>query len=205
MAAGSGQISPLHIAIAASGGLLLYAALRNVSPLQALKDVTSGSPPAVSTEGKTIEGEDPPAGSGSSTWEGEYKGSKIAGTGVLTSRALFVAAAQTHAHEKYSQAKRWEKGYSDCASFVGKSLIDVGAKPPGGSVTTDYLSSGDWIKVSKPRMGDVAVNASHMAIFTDSSNGIGMQNSRRNVQKDKMSNLMANTGSWEIRRYKRWV
>ncbi len=44
----------MHLAIAAGGGVFLYAALRGVSPLQALKDVTSGSPPAVSTEGKKI-------------------------------------------------------------------------------------------------------------------------------------------------------
>ncbi|WP_452635155.1 hypothetical protein, partial [Priestia megaterium] len=56
MAQSGGQISSLHLAIAAGGGVLLYAALRDVSPLQALKDVTSGAPPAVSTEGKVITG-----------------------------------------------------------------------------------------------------------------------------------------------------
>ncbi|TFV29507.1 hypothetical protein E4K10_49925 [Streptomyces sp. T1317-0309] len=35
--------------------MLIYAALRGVSPVQALKDVTSGHPPAVSTEGKVIQ------------------------------------------------------------------------------------------------------------------------------------------------------
>ena len=52
--AGGGQISGMHLAVAAGGGVLLYAALRGVSPVQALKDITSGAPPAVSTQGKFL-------------------------------------------------------------------------------------------------------------------------------------------------------
>jgi hypothetical protein len=214
MASSGGQISSLHLAVAAGGGVLLYAALRGVSPLQALKDVTSGAPPAVSTEGKQIKGADGsvdpdylPGGTGTAPWKGgPYKLRK----GIparLQTPALFVAAAQTHAAEKYSQSQRWARGYADCASFVGKALLDIGLEPPGGSTTGDYAGSADWMPiagVSQPRLGDVAVNNRHMIICTDGAHGIGMQNSRRNVQRDTIDNLMANTGSWEIRRFKRW-
>ncbi len=209
--AGGGQISSLHLAVAAVGGVLLYAALRGVSPVQALKDVTSGAPPAVSTEGKTIEtagGEtDPnyvPGGSGSTTWNGVYPKAK----GVpkrLQRPAAFLAALATHAGESYSQENRWGKKSSDCSSFAGKGLLDIGITPPGGSNTSAYLGSGDWVRVGAPRAGDIAVNAKHMAIFTDGSHGIGQQNPKRNVQRDVMDNLMANTGSWEIRRYRGWA
>ncbi|TFV29506.1 hypothetical protein E4K10_49920 [Streptomyces sp. T1317-0309] len=64
-----------------------------------------------------------------------------------------IAAAGGHASEAYSQSERWKSGHSDCASFVGKSLLDAGISPPGGSVTTDYLGSGDWVKVSSPALG----------------------------------------------------
>lgn len=210
MATGGGQISSLHLAVAAGGGVLLYAALRGVSPLAALKDITSGHPPQVSTEGKVITGAngqmDPsytPGAFGTSDWHGVYKLSKT--PKALQKPATLIAALNGHASETYSQDARWSKGHSDCASFLGKGLLDIGIAPPGTSVTTDYLGSGSWVKVSSPRAGDIAVNSEHVAIFTDGANGIGQQNSRRNVQRDVMDNLMANTGSWEIRRWKGWA
>jgi hypothetical protein len=210
MASSGAQISSLHLAIAAGGGVLLYAALRGVSPVQALKDVTSGAPPAVSTEGKAITdssgGADPnyvAGGFGTTPWKGVYRKAKTPKS--FQRPAAFVAAAATHASEKYSQSERWKSGKSDCASFVGKALLDIGVDPPGGSVTTDYLSSGQWVRVGAPRAGDIAVNRAHVAIFTDGARGIGQQNSRRNVQRDVMDNLMANTGAWEIRRYRGWA
>src|SRR5690606_34181478 len=156
MAKGGAQISSLHLAMAAGGGVLLYAALRGVSPLQALKDVTSGAPPAVSTEGKRVESSpgtvDPdfePGGFGTTPWKGGYPRSKT--PRALQKPATFVAAAIAHSGDKYSQAERWKKGKADCASFVGKALLDTGIEPPGGSITTDYLRSGDWVKVSSDR------------------------------------------------------
>lgn len=216
MAAG-GEISSLHLAIAAGGGVLIYAALRGVTPLQALRDVTSGEPPAVSTEGKKItrwaargevpgEVADPDftgGGYGSTPWNGVYRKAKT--PKALQRPSAFVAAAVAHGSERYSQANRWARGQSDCASFVGKALLDIGVEPPGGSVTGDYLRSGAWVTVATPRAGDIAVNAAHMAIFTSGSTGIGQQNSRRNVVRDTMDNLMANTGSWQIRRYRGWA
>ncbi|MFJ2307651.1 hypothetical protein [Streptomyces sp. NPDC087787] len=209
MASPGAQISSLHLAIAAGGGVLLYAALRGVSPLQALKDVTSGAPPAVSTEGKVITGKggkaDPaytPGGFGSVDWNGVYRKAKV--PKLLQTPATFVAAAGSHAWETYSQTERWKRGKSDCASFAGKALLDTGIDPPGGSTTTAYLGSAQWVKVSAPRAGDIAVNAKHMIICTDGSHGIGQQNPTRNVTRDTIDNLMANTGAWEIRRYRGW-
>jgi hypothetical protein len=201
---GASQISSLHLAVAAGGGVLLYAALRGVSPVQALRDVASGHPPAVSTEGKVIEGADyEPGGLGSSDWHGVYRLSKTPRS--MQKPSTLIAAANGHASEKYSQSQRWSKGKSDCASFVGKALLDIGITPPGGSVTGDYLSSSAWVKVTTPRAGDIAVNSQHMALCLDGSNGIGQQNPRRNVHRDTLDNLMANTGSWEIRRWKGWA
>lgn len=213
MAQGGTQISSLHLAVAAAGGLLLYAALRGVSPLQALRDVTSGAPPAVSTTGKTVKGADGsadpaylPGGSGTTSWNGVYpKRTVPAALRAVQTPTLLITAANTHAAEKYSQGERWKKGKSDCSSFVGKSLLDIGIAPPGGSTTGDYLRSGEWVRVTSPRAGDVAVNAKHMILCTDGSHGIGQQNPTRHVQRDTIDNLMANTGSWEIRRYRRWA
>jgi hypothetical protein len=204
MAGGGGQISSLHLAMAAGGGVLLYAALRGVSPVQALKDVTGGHPPAVSTDGKTVAGDDyQPGGIGTKPWKGSYRITKT--PKALQKPSALIAAAHHHGSETYSQEDRWARGKSDCASFVGKSLMDIGITPPGGSTTGDYLSSGSWVKVTEPRAGDVAVSAHHMALFTSGANGIGMQNPRRNVSSDSMDNLMANSGAWQIRRWKGWA
>ena len=210
MTRGGTQISSLHLAVAAGGGTLLYAALRGVSPLQALKDVASGAPPAVSTEGKviesspgTIDADYAPGGSGSTDWRGVYR--KARTPKALQMPAALLAAASTHAGETYSQSERWARGRSDCSSYVGKCLLDIGIDPPGGSTTSAYLGSGQWVKVTSPRAGDIAVNARHMVICTDGSHGIGQQNPRRNVRRDTLDNLMANTGGWEIRRYRGWA
>lgn len=200
---GGAQISGLHLAIAAGGGVLLYAALRGVSPLQALKDITDGSPPAVSTEGTRIEGADyVPGGYGTEDWNGVYRRAKVPKS--LQSPAALIAAANAHRGEKYSQAKRWSRGYSDCSSFVGKALLDIGISPPGSSVTGDYLASGSWVRVSTPRMGDIAVNSQHMVLCTSGAAGIGQQNPRRNVVSDTLDSLMANSGSFQFRRYRGW-
>ena len=210
MASSGGQISSLHLAVAAGGGVLLYAALRGVSPMAALRDVTSGPPPAVSTEGKVIKAPDgsadpfyTPGGFGTSDWHGVYRLSKT--PAALQRPSTLIASANGHASDTYSQSNRWARTQSDCSSFIGKSLLDIGISPPGSSVTTDYLSSGSWVQVSTPRAGDIAVNAEHMVLFTDGSHGIGQQNPRRNVARDTVDNLMANTGSWEIRRWKGWA
>lgn len=211
MAQGGAQISSLHLSIAAGGGVLLYAALRGVSPLVALKDITSGAPPAVSTKGKVIEGSDGsidpdfvPGGFGTADWKGgAYKRAKVPKQ--FHKPLVFVAAANAHSAEKYSQQQRWARGFSDCSSFVGKALLDIGIEPPGGSTTTSFMGSGQWSKVTSPRTGDVAVNGKHMIVCTSGSHGIGQQNGRRNVARDTIDNLMANTGAWEIRRYKGWV
>ena len=213
-----GQISSLHLAIAAGGGVLIYAALRGVSPAEALRDITSGSPPAVSTEGKVIavpggsgfgdangewrDADYIPGGYGSEDWKNLYKRNKVPRS--FQTPMTFLAALQTHRSETYSQGQRWAKGHSDCASFVGKGLLDIGVTPPGTSRTTDYLSSPQWVKVTSPRMGDVAVNSRHMIVCTDGARGLGQQNSRRNVKSDTIDNLMANTGGFEIRRYRGW-
>lgn len=207
---GKTQISSLHLSIAAGGGVLLYAALRGVSPIQALKDITSGAPPAVSTEGKSVTRKDGtadpayvPGGFGSEQWKGLYRRAKVPKQ--FHKPTVFVAAAQTHGAEQYSRAERWSKWKSDCSSFVGKALLDIGLEPPGNSVTGDYLRSGDWVKVAAPKLGDIAVNAQHMIICTSGAEGIGQQNKTRDVQRDTIDNLMANSGPWEIRRFRGWT
>ncbi len=192
MAAQGAGLSGIAIAMTAGGALLAYSAFRGVTPLEALRGVTSGDVPAIDAKSADLS-------SSGSLWESV---SGLANDAAGLSNKL-VQAALSFQSDKYSQAKRWQKGYSDCSSFVGKSLRKIGIAPPGSSTTWDYLASSGWRKIprSEARAGDLAVNTSHMAIFTSNSNGIGQQNPRRNVQMDTMRNLMSGTGSYTCLRY----
>lgn len=183
----------MGLAMATGGALLAYAGFRGVNPLKALKDVASGNPPAVESHTAGLS-------AGSSVYEAAVAtGEQALG---LASSDL-VQAAYTFKNDTYSQAKRWQTGYSDCSSFVGKSLKLIGVAPPGSSTTWDYLASSGWRKISRSEAaaGDLAVNTSHMALFISNSQGIGQQNTRRNVQVNSMTNLMSGTGAYTCLRY----
>lgn len=179
------------VALATAGGVLLYAGLKGESPLKAVREVVSGSPSALSTTSAAA------AGPG-------------AGTGVLPTVASaggglpqLVDAAWTHATEKYSQARRWQPGYSDCSSFVGKCFKDIGITPPGASVTGSYMS---WSKlrkidISQAGAGDLLCNFTHVVICIDNTHAIGQENPRRNVAVGEFKDLMAGTGSYVCLRY----
>lgn len=191
-----GGLSGIGIAVVSGGALLLYAAFTDQNPLEALRDVASGAPSGVANRtGDTGF----LAGLGASL--GAAAGSAATAGGGLPS---LVPALQRHAGEKYSQARRNQDGYSDCSSFIGKGLKDIGIKPPGLSTTTSYLASRDWRKIARADAGagDLAVNTSHMACFINNQLGIGQENPRRNVVTGDMdADLMAGTGSYVCLRY----
>lgn len=191
----SGGISGVAVALAAGGGVLIYAGFQGQSPLEALKDITSGKtkalvPGTVSfTNDPTTIGQGGVVPAGLSSFS--EAGSRIA------------AAAVTHRDEKYSQAKRWAPGFSDCSSFVGKSLKDAGITPPGGSTTISYRT---WTKLTNvPRdaiqTGDILSGSGHVAIALDNQRAIGQQNSRQNVRIDSIDNIMYGQVGWVARRY----
>jgi len=114
-----------------------------------------------------------------------------------------VTAALKHRTEKYSQAKRWKDGFSDCSSFIGKSLIEVSVKPPGSSVTGSYLT---WSKLktiarSEIGAGDLLCGVGHIAIAIDADRAIGQQRPGRDVQIGPIDQIMFGQQGWHPRRY----
>ena len=192
----SGGISGVAVALATAGGVLLYAGFQGLNPVEALKDITAGKTKAL--EPSSVSFTNDPTSLGGvvpATWTGDVSsgglGTRIAG------------AAMTHRDEKYSQAQRWASGYSDCSSFVGKSLKDAGITPPGGSVTGSYLV---WTKLktvpkSSIQTGDLLCGASHIAIALSPTHAIGQQNRRQNVKTDTIENIMYGQPGWVARRY----
>lgn len=183
-------VSGIGVALATAGGVLVYAALKGENPLDALREIASGHPSGVVANA--------PAAAASLGGIAGALGATVTGFGTA-----LVAAAMTHANERYSQARRWQDGYSDCSSFVGKSLKDIGIAPPGASVTGDYLAWGALVKVGADHAvaGDLLVNGAHMAIVTGPGTAIGQENPSRNVAQGTFSQIMAGTGAYLVLRY----
>jgi cell wall-associated NlpC family hydrolase len=194
--ASSGGISGVAVAVGTVGTLLVYAGMKGTNPVQALKDISSGKPAGVSKTGTS---------SGDGMILGEVP-TNTAGGAVsptpITSSAL-VEAALSFRSDKYSQAKRWQSGYSDCSSFVGKALKKLGITPPGSSVTGSYLSWNALTNIPKSQIqaGDFLCGSAHIAIAVSADEAIGQQNTRRNVQIDSIKNIMFGQ-SWVARRFK---
>lgn len=183
-------LSGVAVGVTAAGGVLMYAGLRGVSPAQALKDVLSGKPPAV------------PKGNIVGAVGGALHPGTTGGGGSAVGGRL-VTAAYTHAGERYSQARRWQKGYSDCSSFVGKSFKDIGITPPGPSVTWAYQTWSKLRKINRSQLaaGDLCGNFTHIIMATGNNSAIGQQNDRENVQTGTPEGLMSGTGSFICMRY----
>lgn len=172
-----------------AGMFLIYIGIRRVNILEGLRSISQGTlPKAQNVPSTTAQSaldvlDATPAAPSTGATAGGTAGGPLPG---------LVAAAQTFAADQYSQTKRWQVGYSDCSSFVGKSLKAIGITPPGASVTTSYLawSALQRIDPSQVGAGDLICNTAHIIIATGNTTGIGQENGRLNVQTGSITNLM---------------
>ncbi len=183
MAGGKG-ISGLAVAFAAAGGILVYAGFRGTNPVQALKDVSSGKPPAIVSNPTDVS-------------VSVQLGTAVAGAIPGVVGAAVSGTAQKYAKDKYSQLRRTQPGWSDCSSFCDKILRDIGIPPPGKwAATANFRASPQWknspLKDTLP--GDSAINGHHMVMITapGGTAAIGQQNPRVNVRTGTVANLMSN-------------
>lgn len=191
-------VSGTGVALATAGGVLLYAGLKGESPLVALRDIVSGHPDSVSASSDY-----------QATATGSAVGSVAGGAGDAVQGVLtpgfpeLVTAVEQFRGDRYSQSKRWQTGFSDCSSFVGKGFMSLGVKPPGSSVTGSYLTWSALTKVapSEAQAGDLLVNAVHMAVVTGPNAAIGQENPSRNVATGTFAAIMSGTGSYLVLRY----
>lgn len=193
----SGGISGVAVALASAGGVLLYAGFQGQSPIAALKDITSGKTKALTPSTVSFTNDPTKIGQGVVT-AGYSPSANASGFG-----AALIAAVMAHRDEKYSQARRWSAGFSDCSSIIGKALKDIGITPPGASTTLNYRA---WSKLKTvPRdaiqPGDFLCGSGHIAIALDSQRAIGQQNPRQNVRIDAIDSIMYGQPGWVPRRY----
>lgn len=182
MANGNG-ISGLAVALAAAGGILVYAGFKGLSPVGALRDVSTGKPTGVGDK---------------STDLGSFDaGAMGAAVGGAAASVAVSAVAAKYAGDKYSQAKRTQSGWSDCSSFCDKILTDMGISPPTKwASTANYRISPNWVNVAlaDTKPGDIAINSHHMVMITAAGGtaAIGQQNPRVNVRTGTVKALMSN-------------
>lgn len=191
----SGGISGVAVALASAGGVLLYAGFQGQSPLAALKDVTSGKTKTLTPSTVSFTNDPTKLGQGTGVAVG-YSGASGFGSAL-------VAAVMAHRNEKYSQAKRWSAGFSDCSSIIGKGLKDIGITPPGASTTLNYRAWSKLRNVPRDQIqaGDFLCGSGHVALALDSQRAIGQQNPRQNVRIDGIDSIMYGQSGWVARRY----
>lgn len=185
-------ISGVGVGVVTGGALLIYAGLQGVNPLAALRDIASGHPSAI-----------PNVNGSRSTVAAVPGGPAI--TGGAVGYPPLLQAVQAFKGDHYSQARRWQPGYSDCSSFVGKGFKALGITPPGASTTLEYLAWSHLHKIPDAREsgpGDLLISTSHMAVVIDRSSAIGQQNPTRNVATGTWSDIMYGSGGYGIFRYR---
>lgn len=154
MAAGGSQISALHLAVAASGGVLLYAALQDMTPLEALKELTSGKKP------KPVETKTSAVAEGL----GALGASKIS-TGSLGSDNRLAAAANKYKGVPYRWGGTSAKGL-DCSGLVVVAFQDAyGVTPPRTTYTQEPWKMLTRIDRGELAAGDLVFWAGHVAIY----------------------------------------
>lgn len=188
-------ISGLSVAVITAGAIFAYSGFRGSSPRDVLRSLSSGSAPSVS---RTASYDTSNSSNGvSGITNASYTASSSTGVKLLTALGKY----QT---DQYSQAKRAQPGFSDCSSWIGKGLRDIGVKVPGGlPITTFYMVWTGLVTIPKNQIqaGDILVSPTHMAIATSSTSAVGQQNSTDNVKADSISNIMYGT-TWIARRFK---
>lgn len=188
MAQSGGSISGTAVAAATVGGLLIYAALRDVTPVQALRDVTSGKPPSVTNAGVSVV---PAAQSIASA--------AIGAIGRQQSSADSQTALASGGHPEISSAARKYLGRPyrwgaagpdsfDCSGLVTYVLVhDIGLKNLPSSthtVTGQFLFWRGAVTVKGPPVaGDLICWTGHIAIASGGNRMIEAPGAGKSVRE----------------------
>jgi len=151
--AGGSQISALHLALAAGGGVLLYAALQDMTPLEAFRELTSGkAPKAIESKKSSLSGS-----SGSGVRQSSYGGS---GSG-----SALVAAAEKYLGVPYVYGGTTSRGL-DCSGLVVLAFRDAyGVEPPRTTYGQEPWKQLRSVNFADLQAGDLVFWPGHVAIY----------------------------------------
>jgi cell wall-associated NlpC family hydrolase len=171
----SGSIPGTAVAAATAGALLIYAALRDVSPTQALRDVMSGKPPGVTNAGAAVE-----LGGGSTA------GSTAGDSG----SPEIVRYARQYLGIPYVWGGATPARGFDCSGLVTYVLAhDMGLKSLPSSthtVAAQFLVWRGATTVKVPAPGDLVCWPSHVAIASGDGKMIEAPGRGKKVRETKL-------------------
>lgn len=151
MAKSGGQISAVHLTIAASGGVLLYAALTGMTPAEALKEMASGKTPK-------------PVESKKTQWRGRSGTSQVSASGSGSSQAL-AQAAEKYLGVPYAWGGATSRGM-DCSGLVVLAFKDAyGVNAPRTTYTQEVWKQLQKVGSSDLTAGDLVFWPGHVAIY----------------------------------------
>lgn len=204
MSDSAGGISGLAVGLTATGGLLVWAAIRNVSPIDTLKEVlgkSSDATPISTPFGSTISGVRPITGVGSAV--GKAAGDAAAGVAgsVSGDAGRLVAEARKLIGVPYVWASASATGV-DCSGLVILSLKRMGVPGVPRFTTATF---GSWaakqgavrLKPEQFRAGDVILRSGHMGIAISATRMIAAPHVGARVRESDVYDLK-NWWGWRL-------
>lgn len=183
----------IAVALTAGGALLIYAGVRGVNPVTALREVAAGQTEPIGSVRARLD---------DSVGGGIVQASSSSGPAPAGTHPEIADASSRYRGDRYSQAKRAQAGWSDCSSFAAKCMRAAGINV-GNLTTTGFMGWSAMRRIPRADIarGDLLINTVHMAIALDGATAIGQQNPRRNVATGSFEAIMMNTGPWSAYRY----
>lgn len=174
----AGGINGLGVGMATAGGVLVYAGLRDITPLDALRDITSGRLPTVERKGSATADEILARQSGG-------PGSKA--PSVFKSGGALVTAARRYVGGPYRFGGTDPRTGLDCSALVQRAFKDIGIPDCPRTSGQQYL----WRALTTVRSagdvqpGDLVFWSGHVAIATQAGGGtvVGALNRKTGIRE----------------------
>lgn len=186
--ASQGGISGVAVGGIIAGGLLVYSALRGITPLKAAKDIMGGNPPGV-----------PKGAAPVSSGTGSADADSGAGVGAGPN-AWLAQTALTQVGVRYRWGGNSPSGF-DCSGLVQWSFAQNGIVAPRTTYTQVVWGKLKSISRSQVAAGDLVYSSGHVVIATSNTMCVAAQHTGTNVKQLAIRSAFSSP----IIAYKRYV
>ena len=208
----SGGVSGTGLALATAGGVILWAGLAGVTPLQIIKTVSSGKNPPAPDVGSLISdlGKELFGSIGSAIFGASQPTTSSSNNNTVNASADTGSAVANDALKYVGTPYKWggaDPSGWDCSGFVTYVLHhDLGYDLPDNThtVTGQFLvwSGASTIPTSQAQAGDLVCWPTHIAIAISSTDCVGAENPSLGTITGKFTNMGPGGEGFVIRRLK---